>query len=141
MVQEIKGEQATSLPPPSHSTNKQDSRTAMSLTRTLASTARLSSLARPASLSLPHLLRPSSRSTFLSASAPATRSFSTSFVARERYSPVAGDPKWRSGKPVTYEELKPLTEQPDEVRLSCTLSCSHDRTDKLSICAVRFDPW
>ncbi|GAA5957233.1 hypothetical protein JCM21900_001200 [Sporobolomyces salmonicolor] len=48
----------------------------------------------------------------LSAS-PATRVFSAT-AAKARYSAVADDPRWKNGDKVTYDELKPITQSPDD---------------------------
>jgi hypothetical protein len=70
-------------------------------------------LARPISLkSVPHSTPSSLR---FSPSTSAARPFSSS-VAQWRYSSVANDPKWQKGEKVTYDELKPITQSPDNVR-------------------------
>ncbi|GAA5876761.1 hypothetical protein JCM16303_006278 [Sporobolomyces ruberrimus] len=83
----------------------------MSLSRALP-TLRQSTraLARPASLrSLPH----SATSTFrFSLSTSAVRPFSSS-LAQWRRAPLADDPRWKKGEVVTYDELKPITQSPD----------------------------
>ncbi|GAA5987925.1 hypothetical protein JCM5350_006776 [Sporobolomyces pararoseus] len=89
----------------------------MSFTRTLPATLRQSTrtLARPVVLqslpkssSLPHF----SALPSLSPSFTSIRPFSSSLV-KLRYSPVADDPKWKKGEVVTYDELKPITQSPD----------------------------
>ncbi|GAA5967997.1 hypothetical protein JCM3765_005571 [Sporobolomyces pararoseus] len=75
-------------------------------TRTLARPLVLQSL--PKSSSLPHFSAlPSHSSSFT-----AVRPFSSS-LTQLRYSPVADDPKWKKGEVVTYDELKPITQSPD----------------------------
>ncbi|GAA6011235.1 hypothetical protein JCM11491_006769 [Sporobolomyces phaffii] len=66
--------------------------------------------ARPVSLkSVPH------STSFLRVSLPsasAVRPFSSS-LAQWRHSSVANDPKWQKNEVVTYDELKPITQSPD----------------------------
>ncbi|GAA5840057.1 hypothetical protein JCM3766R1_000660 [Sporobolomyces carnicolor] len=90
----------------------------MSLNRgipTLRQAAR--ALARPASLkAVPHPRAAaaafpslSNRSTL---STTPSRAFSATPIS-SRYSPIAEDPKWKKGEVVTYDELKPITQSPD----------------------------
>ncbi|GAA5904877.1 hypothetical protein JCM6882_003230 [Rhodosporidiobolus microsporus] len=81
------------------------------------------SFTRPLSLSLSlRALRPSPsllvRPTLLPRPTvlPSQRSFSALSVRYEqqRHSAVSGDPKWKSGKPVTYEEVKAISQAPDD---------------------------
>lgn len=92
----------------------------MSLNRgipTLRQAAR--ALARPASLkAVPHPRAAaaafpslSNRSTL---STTPSRAFSATPIS-SRYSPIAEDPKWKKGEVVTYDELKPITQSPDNV--------------------------
>ncbi|GAA5897308.1 uncharacterized protein JCM6883_006651 [Sporobolomyces salmoneus] len=83
----------------------------MSFTRALP-TLRQSTraLARPLSLkSVPHSSAPS---ILFRSSVSTVRPFSST-LAQWRYSPVADDPKWKKGEVVTYDELKPITQSPD----------------------------
>lgn len=76
------------------------------------------------SQSLPHSVVPSSSSSLFRLAPSAVRPFSAS-VQQWRYSPVADDPKWKNNQKVTYEELKPITQSPDNVsRLLFTTSRS-----------------
>lgn len=88
--------------------------TLLQSTRTLARPVVLQSL--PKSSSLPHF----SALPSLSSSFNAIRPFSSSLV-KLRYSPVADDPKWKKGEVVTYDELKPITQSPDNVSAQLAL--------------------
>ncbi|GAA5859350.1 hypothetical protein JCM1840_004575 [Sporobolomyces johnsonii] len=89
----------------------------MSLSRCIPSTRAL--LSRP-SASLPRLASSRLLPTFTSLDTPlrlpasyTTRPFSAT-AAKPRYSAVADDPRWKRGDKVTYDELKPITQSPDD---------------------------
>lgn len=75
----------------------------MSFRRSLAQLPRLA----PRALPTARVVLPATR---LAASTP--RLFSTSLPAFR----TAVDSKWTEGTPVTYEELKPITQNPSDVR-------------------------
>ncbi|GAA5823985.1 hypothetical protein JCM11251_003369 [Rhodosporidiobolus azoricus] len=81
----------------------------MSFTRTLRPLAFTARLARPSVLPTPALLIRPTPSTL-------ARPFSSAFVQRDqqRYSAVSGDPKWKSNAPVKYDEVKAISEAPDD---------------------------
>lgn len=63
----------------------------------------------------PTLVAPTSpvAATLAQSPAPCTRAFSQS--TRACRASVENDPKWKNGDKVTYSELKPLTDNPDDV--------------------------
>ncbi len=69
-------------------------------------------------------LRPtSSAPRHLATAAPAslqTRAFSGSAALRSATT-VQNDPKWKNGEKVTYEEVKPLTQSPSDVRAAISI--------------------
>lgn len=67
----------------------------------------------------------------LSAAAPSqlhTRTFSVSAAVRSGATTVQNDPKWKNGEKVTYDEVKPLTQSPSDVRTSFA-RLGYPRTD------------
>jgi hypothetical protein len=51
-----------------------------------------------------------------------TRTFSVSAAVRSATATVQNDPKWKNGEKVTYDEVKPLTQSPSDVR-TVTVRC------------------
>ncbi|GAA5858933.1 hypothetical protein JCM8547_007162 [Rhodosporidiobolus lusitaniae] len=89
----------------------------MSVSRTLAPLRQATRAAvRPSFASLlPHSALPL-RSSSLATQTPfrSARAFSVTSVKGDRHSPVAGDAKWRSGAPVSYDEVKQLADAPSD---------------------------
>lgn len=70
-------------------------------------------------------LRPTSFAPRHLAAAPSrlpTRTFSVSAAVRSATATVQNDPKWKNGEKVTYDEVKPLTQSPSDVR-TVTVRC------------------
>ncbi|GAA6028891.1 hypothetical protein JCM8097_001489 [Rhodosporidiobolus ruineniae] len=90
----------------------------MSALRILRPLTQAARACRPALLApvLPHSARLSSLPLLSARPAPTItlRTFTATARTSERYSPVAGDAKWGKGDPVTYDELKPITQAPND---------------------------
>lgn len=79
----------------------------MSFRQALRIFPRLAPAARPVvARATPSLLQSSARH-----AAVAPRLFNSSAIAHRQ----AADPKWTKGTPITYEELKPITQSPSDV--------------------------